>query len=86
MEGLSSSRSNPIPQEDKPNLHPAALNFTTMKRALESEVAEERPRRLCVCVIAQYRKQEPPLPCLDLPDSTIFKREHSMLGLFVFLH
>lgn len=50
---FSPSRNNPIPREDEPNLHPAALSFTTMKRALQSEVAEERPPpRLtqCVCV------------------------------------
>ncbi|CAB1429700.1 unnamed protein product [Pleuronectes platessa] len=42
---FSSSRNNPIPREDEPNLHPAALNFSSMKRALESEAAEERPQR-----------------------------------------
>lgn len=51
MEGFPSSRNNPIPREDEPNFHPAALNFTTMTTALEREVAGERPLRLtCQCV------------------------------------
>ncbi|MED6239448.1 hypothetical protein ATANTOWER_006615 [Ataeniobius toweri] len=48
-EGFSSSRNNPIPREDEPNFHPAALNFTTMTTALDQEVAGERPLRL-TCV------------------------------------
>lgn len=82
---FSSSRNNPIPREDEPNLHPAALNFTTMKRALESEVAEERPQRLTVCVsvrmcvwesVCYYMMPKAGYPpCVDLPHSPIFKRE-----------
>lgn len=45
-----SSRNNPIPREDEPNLQPASLHSTTMKTALKSEVAEETPLRLTVCV------------------------------------
>ena len=45
-----SSRNNPIPREDELNLQPASLHFTTMKKALKSEVAEETPLRLTVSV------------------------------------
>lgn len=54
MERFSPSRNNPIPREDEPNFHPAALNFTTMTTALEREVAGERPLRLtCVCGVQE---------------------------------
>ena len=68
---FSSSRNNPIPREDEPNLHPAALNFSSMKRALESEAAEERPQRPCVCVclcvsVCVCVSVNPHLTCTDI--------------------
>lgn len=79
---FSPSRNNPIPREDEPNLQPAALSFTTMKRALQSEVAEERPPpetdSVCVCVWIYhcvYCLMIEYLPFIYLFDSSIFNEE-----------
>ncbi|MEQ2159387.1 hypothetical protein GOODEAATRI_022358 [Goodea atripinnis] len=63
-EGFSSSRNNPIPREDEPNFHPAALNFTTMTTALDQEVAGERPLRL-TCVHSCGFQQQIQWPSLS---------------------